>query len=53
VNPTRIDNLSRRERQIMQTIHRLGGGTVAEVLEQMPENLPGEWRAFSGRGIAK
>lgn len=34
---TTTDNLSRRERQIMQAIHRLGGGTVAEVLEQMPD----------------
>ncbi len=29
--------LSRRERQIMQALYRLGKGTVAEVLEALPD----------------
>ena len=32
-----IDTLSRRERQIMDVIYRLGGGTVGEVLDQLPD----------------
>ena len=30
-------NLSRRERQIMEVIYRLGRGTVSDVLERLPE----------------
>jgi predicted transcriptional regulator len=37
VTTTTADNLSRRERQIMQAIYRLDGGTVAEVLKQIPD----------------
>ncbi len=29
--------LSRRERQIMDVLYRLGAGTVAEVMEQLPD----------------
>ena len=36
MKPTR-DTLSRRERQIMDVIHRQGGGTVAEVLAALPD----------------
>lgn len=35
--PSKHDTLSRRERQIMDAIHRLGGGTVAEILEALPD----------------
>ncbi len=34
---TTADNLSRRERQIMQAIYRLDGGTVSDVQGQMPD----------------
>lgn len=32
-----LDILSRRERQIMDSIYRLGGGTVSEVLAELPD----------------
>lgn len=32
-----LDTLSRRERQIMASIHRLGGGTVSEVRAELPD----------------
>ena len=31
------ETLSRRERQIMDVIHRLRGGTVSEVLDELPD----------------
>jgi predicted transcriptional regulator len=37
VTTTTADNLSRRERQIMETIYRRDGGTVSEVQENMPD----------------
>ncbi len=37
MNTTTADSLSRRERQIMQAIYRLDGGTVTDVREQMPD----------------
>lgn len=35
--PSPHQNLSRRERQIMDVIYRLGRATTAEVLERLPE----------------
>ncbi len=35
--PSPHQNLSRRERQIMDVIYRLGQATTAEVLERLPE----------------
>lgn len=32
-------SLSRRERQVMDVLFRLGEGTVADVLEEMPEDV--------------
>ena len=37
MNPTPTDPLSRRERQIMDILYRLGQGTAAEVLENMSD----------------
>lgn len=34
-----LDNLSRRERQIMEIIYRLGSATAAEVQEELPDRL--------------
>ena len=37
MNPTRTLDLSRRERQIMAVIYRLGRATAADVLEQLDD----------------
>jgi BlaI family transcriptional regulator, penicillinase repressor len=34
-----LGELSRRERQIMEALYRLGEATVAEVVEQLPEEV--------------
>jgi predicted transcriptional regulator len=36
-SPPSPSNLSRRERQIMEVIYRLGRGTVTDVLERLPD----------------
>src|SRR5678815_4431548 len=32
-----IDDLSRRERQVMEILHRRGGSTVAEIMAELPD----------------
>jgi predicted transcriptional regulator len=34
-----MDRLSRRERQIMEIVYRLGSATVADVLKEMPDEV--------------
>ena len=36
---TSMDRLSRRERQIMEILYRLGTATVAEVLKELPDDV--------------
>lgn len=35
--PTRLNRLSRRERQIMEVLYRLEAGTVSDVRQRLPE----------------
>lgn len=39
MQPPPPGSLSRRERQVMDVLFRLGEGTVADVLEEMPEDV--------------
>jgi predicted transcriptional regulator len=35
--PNKADELSRRERQVMEVLHRLGHGTVSDIMRHLPD----------------
>lgn len=58
MKPKALDQLGRRERQIMEIIHKLGRANAAEVLEELPDpptytSVRGMLRLLEGKGYLR